>query len=290
MTNPLRAIIESLDDLPATIDPRDLFVPGEGELEGKYVLRIDESDGYGVANASKLHSALDAERKARAKAERMAKTIEKDIATARERMAALEEQMASGIPDAAGAEKTIRAKVESEFQRKLEAARAQLEEQIAALSSERDGFSAQVRDLLVDSVIASGETPKHAFRAKLLAPHLRSRVQVERDEDTGQMVRRFLDSKGQPGFRGDGTPWDLDDVLTEVSRTDPDFAALITAKNGQPGRGSAAPARSSGGHPAGPLRLSLDELRANPIAATKLADEAMAAGREVIYPDAYGGA
>lgn len=287
-TKTLKALLDSLDDLDPAL--AEHYVPGTGDLEGRYVLSVDDSDGYGVANAGKLHSALEGERKAKAKAERIAKQVEKDLAAAREQLASLEEQMTAGSPDAASVEKTIRAKLEAQFKSQLDAARAQAEERVGGLSSERDGYLAQIRELMVDSVIGAGETSKHSFRAKLLAPHLRSRVQIERDEETGQMVRRFLDGKGQPGFRGDGQPWDLDDVLHEVSRTDPDFAALITAKTGQPGRTPAAPGRSSNSHQAGPLRFSLEEVRSDPIRVSKLAEEARSAGRQVEFPDAMGGA
>lgn len=244
----LRAILDSLDDLDPAL--ADFYVQGSGDTEGKYVLGVDDSDGWGVVNASGLHSSLESERKAKAKAERLHKQLERELAAAREQQAALEEQLAAGIPDGAAAEKAIRTKVESEFARKLEAMRAEHEKVLGSTSSQRDAYLAQIRSLMVDSVIGTGDTSKYQFKARLLAPHLKGRIQIEQDEETGQLVRRFLNADGKPGFRGDGTPWDIDDVLTEVSR-DPDFGALVTAKNGQPPRQTAAPNRSGLQPPSG---------------------------------------
>lgn len=246
----LKAILDNIDDLEEQLAA--LYVPGSGDLEGRYVLGVEEVDGFGIANPGSAHGALEKERKSARAAQRAKSQLEKDLAAARERIAELEESMADGVPDAAGVEKAIRQKIEREYERKMQAAIDGKTGELQSLMGERDSFEKQVRKLLIDSIVDRGETDRFRYSPKVIGPHVRSRIAAERDEDSGEIVRRFLDASGQPGYKANGQPWDIDDLLHDIAR-DGDLGNLIARKDGQPpARGTAprspdsAPRQASG--------------------------------------------
>lgn len=256
----LRAILDSLDHLPDSIDPRTLFREGDGDLAGKYVFGPDgfEVDGYGIANGQKLQSALGKERNdLKAVRSDLAKA-RKELAAAQARAAELETQIASGNPDAAASEKALRSRLEAEMKGRLDAAQKDAEERIGSLSKERDSFREQLQQTMVDSLINSGTTETYKYSARLLAPHLRSRVKVDVDPENGQLVRQFLSADGQPGYRNNGQ-YGLDDILGELSR-DPEFGALISKVSGQPGSTSAAPPRGAPPRGGKQRHISVEEM------------------------------
>ena len=231
MDRSLKAILDNIDDLDEQL--AGLYVQGTGDLEGRYVLGVEEVDGFGIANPGSAHGALEKERKTARSAQRAKQQLERELNEARERIAELEEGMAAGVPDAAGVEKAIRQKIEKEYERKMQAAIDGKSSELESVLGERNGFEAQVRKLLIDSIVERGETDRFKYSPKVIGPHIRSRIAAERDEETGEIVRRFLGADGQPQYKANGKPWDLEDLLQDIAK-DADLGNLIARKDGQP--------------------------------------------------------
>ena len=234
----LRAVLESLDQLPEklTINPRELYRRGEGEHDGLYVFGPEgfEADGFGVANPTKLNTSLAAARKDHRTATRKAEQLERELAAARARVAELEEAAEAGgpAPDA----DALRARIEADLNRKHEAAMAAKVAELEQLGARGDGYRKQALALLTDSATAGG-SKLFDYVGKQVQPHLASRVRIEEDEDSGQLVRHYLNANGEPGIKPNGQPWDLEDVVLDLSK-DPDLGGLFVPRQGQPPAGA----------------------------------------------------
>ena len=279
----LKAILDNIDDLEEQLAA--LYVPGSGDLEGRYVLGVEEVDGFGIANPGSAHGALEKERKSARAAQRAKSQLEKDLAAARERIAELEEGMADGVPDAASVEKAIRQKIEREYERKMQAAIDGKTGELQSLMGERDSFEKQVRKLLIDSIVDRGETDRFRYSPKVIGPHVRSRIAAERDEDSGEIVRRFLDASGQPGYKANGQPWDIDDLLHDIAR-DGDLGNLIARKDGQPpARGTAPRSPDSAPRQASGRRRHLTAEEMSDVRTySRIVEEAARDGTELVPP------
>lgn len=284
---PLRAILDSLDDLPEliTIDPRSLYQPGSDDLDGRYVFAPDgfDVDGWGVANAGNLRKAIEAERRNNSKAGRVKSQAEKELQSARERIAELEEMIESGAPDAKTLEASIRKKVEAEVGKKLQ---AQLAEREAALESV-NGKASKYRDQLLRArraaLLDRGETDTYGYNPKIVRALLEQRLRIEEDEESGDIREVWLDGKGEPAFNARG-PASMDDVLSEFAK-DSDFGSFIWSKSAQRQAGGAPSGASKpAAAPAGKVRhLTADEMSDFPTY-SRIAADALRDGVTLVPP------
>jgi hypothetical protein len=243
----LKAILDSLDDLPETITiaPRDMYRPGSDDLEGRYVFAPDgfDVDGYGVVNAGQLRKALEAERRNNSKTGRVKSQTEKELQAARERLAELEEMIESGTPDAKTVEATIRKKLEAEIGKKLEAQIAERDAALEQLNGRASKYREQLLSTKKAALLERGETETYGFNPKIVKALLEQRLRIEEDEESGDIRETWLDARGEPAFNTKG-PAGMDDMLAEFAK-DTDFGNFIWAKSAQ---------RDAGGAPRGASR------------------------------------
>lgn len=232
----LRAILDSLDDLPESIsvDPRTLYREGEGDLKGKYVFGPDgfETDGFGIAAPAKLHQTIESERRTARTASRAKEQIEKELKAARERLAELEDRMAEGHPDAAAVEKAIEARLQKRFETNMQQAIAEKDAALQQVTGRRDAYEKQARELLA-AQLSGARSEKFDFDDFAIGPRIRERVQVTIDDETGEFSADYLDQHGQPGRRPDGGKWGLDDLLSEFAR-DQRAGKYVSPRTAQP--------------------------------------------------------
>ncbi len=241
----LKTVVDSLDDIPEQF--RDLYREGDGDFADRYVLDPEEADGYGLAHSGRLTGALEKERKTSKLATKERDEIRRKLDALAAEKAALEEQLASGVPDAAKLREQLSAQIGKSWESKLKAREEELAAQIQALTQERDGLSKQFGATLFDAElgrVANGG--KWKFAPRVLAPLIQGRTRIENED--GKVVLRVLDANGEPKF-ANGRPATLEDLVAEYSR-DTDFGALIARADQQPPGGSnprpGAPRQSAG--------------------------------------------
>jgi hypothetical protein len=226
----LKAIVDALDGVAEGI--RENYRAGTKEegLEGKFVLSVEGSDGWGLENVSGLKTALGQERTKAEQAERKVKKfgdLDPDAARAAiEKVAEFE---------------TLDPKKEADrlAQVKIDAATKQLvekhNEETRNLKDRESKLRGTVQTLTIDNVaIKALET--HKGNVHLLLPHVQRQVRLK-EADDGSFSQEVVDADGNPRI-GDakGSPMTVDQLVEEMSKSEK-FAQGF-AGSGNSGTGS----------------------------------------------------
>lgn len=225
----LKTVVDSLDGIPEAF--RSLYTEGHDDFEGRYVLDVDEAEGFGLANSGKLTGALHKERTTAKAALKERDSIKAKLEALEQEKAALEEQLASGVPDAKTLREQLQAQLTKQFDSRFASTKTEFEQQLKDAVEERDTLAKQFEEALFDASlgqVASGG--KFKFPVKVLAPHIRGRTRIEKD-DTGRRVLRVLDANGEPKF-SNGRPATLEDLIADFAR-DNEFGSLISRPDAQ---------------------------------------------------------
>ncbi len=238
-----KAIVDTLDGLPA--DLKSEYRPGtkaEG-LEGKFVLKVDEVDGWALDHIAPLKNSLSNAKQERDAAKKILKSLGDDFSLEQYQQAMSELE-------------TLRKGASSEaVQKQIDSVKAQLNTKHEQAIKERDGIIAQ-RDTEIDELLitASAETAFAELEAlpgmsKILMPHVRSTSRVIRDAN-GKPTAVILQEDGktprlsmQQGNQGN---MNIREFVERLKKT-PEYAPLFKGSGAQgTGSGKKPPTGSSG--------------------------------------------
>ena len=268
----LKAIIDSVEGLPEALQEHYT------EVDGKFRLNVEASNGWALEDVGGLKSALSAERKARREAASYLslygdyddKSLEFTPTVDADEYGRLKKQVEK-LKDAKPDEK---AKAEREAWEKqvLEKHSGELESK----DKELEQVNAQIRKLLITSK-ATAAISKHAPNAvDLLMPHVERATRIEKNGN-GDYVVRVLDDNGNPAItRGEGTgDMDIAEYVDVVLR---DKYPYAFPGSGATGSGATGTTGTSGGT-GGPLYVSHTEIQNNPGRYRELKAQAEKEGR-----------
>lgn len=252
MATRLRTLLESLDDLPEAIDPRDLYVEGSGDDAGKYVLDLDPVDGLELARTGALAKALDRERKGNRSGRSRVGQLEQELAEAREQLEAFE---SAGNGDGAEALAKERKAFEAKLASAQQAAQAQIEKLTAERDAQRDRFRQSTVEREIVDALTNGEVKANP---KVLGAMFAQHARWDTD-DEGNDVLTVLDMDGQTPLMKAGQPGSFRDLAQRYANHE-DFADVfrVQAASGGDRRGQPATAQNTGRRV---YRASLEEAK-----------------------------
>ena len=215
---------------------------GEYEEKGdKYILKL-EGDSYDALKNAKKHEA-----------EEHAKT--------KSRLAELEKRM--GELDTARKEAEEKARLEAEEKAKktgdVDALEKSYQQKLEQLKQDYEA-QLETANKTLNTVFVDNEAAKLAGELstspKVLLPHIKSRLSVEKDSE-GNFRTRVLDNEGKPSSST------LEDLKKEFLKN-PDFSGVVT---GSKGSGGGTTSSGSGGGAGGSKSQDLSKLSARELAA-----------------------
>lgn len=249
----LRTLLDSLDDLPDSIDPRSLYSEGSGADEGRYVLDLDAVDGLELARTADLAKALDKEKRGHRSQRSERAKLDERIA---ELQSELEEMKAAG--NGADVSEALQREREK-YEAKLQSAQQDRQGDFEALQKAHDEYRDQFRQQHVRNEIetarrsAGFEFPDAVL--DILANHARW------EEEDGAAHMSVLDTDRTTPLMKAGQAAGFDELLQRLSR-DPQWEDIIRTKAPSGGgRRGAPPAQNP--RQGGPrdYHASLDEMR-----------------------------
>jgi hypothetical protein len=217
----LKAVVEKIEDAPEAV--RSFYA----EKDGKFVLAVEEADGFALENVSGLKSALGKERSTREQLERdVVRFKDIDPDKAREALSKWEEFQT--IDPAKEADKIANTK--------FEAARDQLVKTHQAEIGQRDDRIGKLTGA-VDTLTRKQQATLAIAEAKgaveLLLPHVLNHTKVK-ETDNGFDVE-VVDASGATRFNAKGEPMTVADLVAEMRGSDT-FARAFDG-DGQGGSG-----------------------------------------------------
>lgn len=243
----LKAVVATLDDAPEAV--RSFYQ----ERDGKFVLAVEEAEGFSLENVGGLKSALGKERQSRESLEReIVKFKDIDPERAREALAKWEEFQS--IDPAKEADKIAHTKFEAAKEQLLkshEAAMKPLTERNQRLSGAIDGLTRKQQ--------ATAALAEAKGSVELLLPHVLSHTKVK-ETDAGDFVVEVVDAAGETRFGTDGNPMTVK-ALVEEMRGNETFARAFDG-DGHTGSGK-QPDKPGGGT----LKASMGGTREERVAA-----------------------
>lgn len=249
---PIKAQVESLEGLSEEL--KALYV----EKDGKFVLDVAPVGGLTLENVDGLKTALGKERKALADAKASLERFgDLDPEKARGAMTKVAE-MANWTP-----EEKVKETIEAQKKQIVEKAQAD----IAAANKAKDGYYGQLQRLMVENAAMEALTKHGATSAKILMPHVQSRVRLRQGEGD-QLFVEVLDEKGNPAI-GDsnGNPMTIDQLVSGFKASD-EFGVLF---KGTEQRGSGGGGSSNGGGGSRPGTYTIADLDAGRVDIAKVA-------------------
>jgi len=257
----LKAIVAKLEDVAEGF--RSLY----RTVDGKFVLDVDEVDGFALENITGLRTALSKEREDRRTAqESLTKATDSlkafeglDPKTTREKLTKAEELLK--IDPQKEADRLTSERVKgwtdtegARFKGELEAR----DKKLASLTT------ALAREMIESKAVLAITAAKG--KVKPLLPHVLAKCRVR--EVDGAYVAEVLDVNGNPRLDSEGKPVKVDQLVTEF-KADPDFAGNFegTGRSGSgSGPGAGPGAGGGGGTPptksVDRIKAGLEELRA----------------------------
>lgn len=216
----LKALLDSLDGLDDSV--QKFYEPGQGDLAGKFVLKVEGVAGYRLENVDGLSSTLGKLKDENA-AQKTALEAFKglDAKKVRESLADLERLRA--INPESQADKLA--------EEKVAAATKKLTEQHGVEIAERDetnkALTAEVERLLIVNE-AKTAIAKHKGIEKLLLPAIRPRLRVKKGE-SGEFEVEVLNEQGNQEWvtkGGKAVAATIDDLVAKL-KEDTDYGAAF---------------------------------------------------------------
>jgi len=204
----LKAVVEKIEDAPETV--RSFY---KARDDGKFVLSVEESDGYALENISGLKSALGKERSTREQLERdVVKFKDIDPDKAREALEKWAEFQA--IDPAKEADKIANTKFEAardQLVKSHEAALKPVTDRNAKLEAAVDGLTRK-QQATAAIAAAKGEVG-------LLLPHVLPQTKVK-ENDSGEFVVEVVDASGATRFGAKGEPMTVAELVAEMKASE----------------------------------------------------------------------
>lgn len=226
----LPLVIEALDSIDENL--REHYKPGEGELQGKFVLDGTTPSGVDlrIVPVQGLQSALTAEREAVKELKAKVKNFEGiDPDKARDALTRIE-KFDSGQLDAkdkATLDK-LKTDLEAQYTSRADAVTKKMQEQLEAEQSKAEKYLNALRNSTLDSAISQA-CAQHKANVKLLRYPIKERTRIEIGED-GTPSIAVLDDRGSVMLTRKGNSTDnmsLSEFVGTVLKEDPDYASVF---------------------------------------------------------------
>lgn len=258
----LLAVLDKIDDLPKEIQAH--YKKGE---DGKFTLDVTPVNGFSLENVSGLKSALSKERQNLTDLQAKIEAFKDlDPKAARDALAKVEEMKSWKSDDKVKEQiKAIEQQLTEKWAKELE-----------KVSNESKSLLTQLTEVLVDGEAAKALAAKKG-NVKLLLPHVRARVKVEKDATSGKFVARVVDpATGVPLLtrKSNSTePMPIEE-LVETMREQDDFKAAFE------GAGSSGGGSQGGSGSGSPFKISEAEA-GDPAKYRRVREAAAKAGQSV---------
>jgi len=233
---PLKAKITSLDDVHESV--QDLY---EKDGEG---FKLKAPEGFvaadSVEDVSGLKSALSKERDT-------ARTVGRENKALKDKLAGFDTDKFDALLAAEAAAETTKLQEAGEFEKIKEQMVTQHATELSAKDTEIARLTGQLENVQIDSKVVEAIS-KAGGNVELLKPHVRSRLQLNTDDFTTQV----LEPDGKtPKVDGDGKPVTIDALVGEMRASDiysGAFKATDQSGSGsEPGKGGDGPSGSGNG-------------------------------------------
>lgn len=263
MSTRLKTLIDNLDDLPESIDPRDLYEPGQGSYEGKYVLAPEAVGSLRIADVKNLESAKAHEKRAAQEAKAALKEAQAEIERLQKAAADMEATIEEGGADTKKLRETIAKQLQDDFDRKAKSIAQEYESKVRELEQSRSTLDAQLDEELVTNRIRDRLTNGPIKGpAGPMVPFLKQFVKAQVGEDGRKRTVVIDPETGAPKTRyvgGEEKAYEIDDLLGELARN-PEYREFLRA---EAPRASGAPqgTQQADRSRSGVIRLSADEAR-----------------------------
>jgi hypothetical protein len=210
----LKAVVESLESVDESLHQ---FY---GNQDGKFVLKVERVDGFGLANTEKLEGALRKERKALADAAKIIGRIPegKSIDDLLESATKLSEL--GDLSELESLDEKLKERT-SQLQAKFDADRKRIEEKftgdLTAKARELESLTGQLDDQIARGVALKAISDRDGI-PELLLPAVLSSIKVVTSDD-GKRVARVLGSDGQPRLStraGSGEEMTIPELIDEM--------------------------------------------------------------------------
>jgi hypothetical protein len=236
--------------------------------DGRWLLKVDPVDGFGLEDVSGLKTSLSKERNAARELASKLKAF--DGLNAEDARSALEKaaEMDSWTPQDKVAEQIARREKQL-----LSKHHKEIEEREGTLSHLRGQLEANLVEAAAVSALM-----KHKGNVELLLPHVKSSTRVEQDSN-GNFVARVVDRDGHARISmktGSQDPMSIEE-LVEGMKTSDTFAPAFA---GSGATGSGAVGNRSGGTGSGRILLSQEDSR-DPAKYRAAKEQAAASGAEL---------
>lgn len=242
---PIKSVLQKLEDAPENI--RSLYRAGTADegAEGKFVLDVEPTDGFGLENVNGLRNALSAERSETQRLKGLTKAFEGlDPVKAKEAIQKIEEL--GTLDPKKDVDRLVEEKVQAQLAQVNErhtSEKTSLTKRIEA----RDGLLRQtlVHDAALKAIAAEKGDPD------LLLPHVLPAIQLdlEEDEEKGVITPRtkVVDAKGNVRI-GDnmGNGMSIDQLVGEMKKHEK-FSRLFDG-SGHTGTGDTPPRKPTTGN------------------------------------------
>lgn len=209
----LKAIIDNLESVPEAV--RGEYRPGTADdgQEGKFVLQVEGSNGWGLEDVSGLKNALGRERTRADKAESKIKKFgDLDPEAAREAIEKIAEFQA--IDPKKEGDRIAKEKIDAAIKQIVEKHSVELD----GLNKKAGGYLGKVKALLIDNV-ATTALAEHKGSVDLLLPHVQRNTRLKETDD-GNFVVEVVDKDGNVRI-GDskGTPMTVQQLVAEMRQS-----------------------------------------------------------------------
>lgn len=219
----LKAVYTKQEDIPEGF--RDHYA----EQDGMFVLDVEpfQSDGklFALQDVAGLKNTVSSTREEVRELQRKLKAYDgiEDPEAARSAMAKLDE-----LGDLSKLTDKDKAKMANEAA--LKDLREKHANEVQTVAQERDSYLQQLQETLVDSAVREALSEAKVTRPKVMFPHVKSRVRMVKDENTGKLVARVVKDDGkteQISMKADSDgPMGLAE-LVDTFRSDDDFKDLF---------------------------------------------------------------
>jgi hypothetical protein len=268
----LKAVLKSLDGVEESLKPLYRQDP-KGQL---FVLDVEPVDGWNLEDVAGLKSTVSKTREELKTAREALKpyTLDEqgsllDAAKARDALGRIDELAKAADPE----------RVKAAVAKQLDELKAEHKKLLDTALGESKVLEEQLHEVLIDRDAMTALQGKTDF-AKVLLPHVKNRIKIERGSD-GRRVARIVDEDGRTPMlsmkQGSSDPMGLDELVESFSRN-AQFAPLFRGSGASGGDTPAGKAKIGG---SGQFRITVREAEQDPSKYRALREQAAKVGQSV---------
>lgn len=268
----LKAVLKSIDGL----DESTQKLYRQDAKAGIFVLDVEGVDGWNLEDVAGLKSSLSKTREELKGATAALKPYQideqgtmLDATKARDALGRIDDLAKAADPE----------RVKAAVAKQLDELKAEHKKLLDAALGESKVLEEQLHEVLIDRDAMTALQGKTDF-AKVLLPHVKNRIKIERGSD-GRRVARIVDEDGRTPMlsmkQGSSDPMGLDELVESFSRN-AQFAPLFRGSGASGGDTPASKAKIGG---SGQFRITVREAEQDPSKYRALREQAAKAGQSV---------